>query len=769
LNKANIVLLLFFSLLLVGGQIGSVFQSQATTDTYRVSVSSPALTSTFGEELPGVIAGQEVMLNIQLQGARSEDFVVIIEIRDLRGVTQGIMSQAGTITAGEPTDIRISWKAIESGDFYAKAFVISSLEKPEVLSTVSGTNVKVVTTAAQLEDLFPELQIEIPIDTEPDDVPPKPAAYTFMVYMVASNLESTGYYATHDVMEMMSVGSTENVNVIIQTGGSANSTVDDFRFIDFTEVQRHEVLKDEVKTVQKLGKRNMASAATLRDFASWGLQNYPAEKHVIILWDHGAGMIGFGYDDIYGDILDLAEIREGLYPAVQHGKQFEVIGFDACLMASIEVANALTGRGKYLVASEELEPAWGMDFAAILASIDENPQQDGVALGKVISDSYLAHARENSDQFADYRVDPLLTMSVIELDKIPALYEEVRTAGDYLDRRGGTTETTLALTKMIRGTERYGESGRSSTGHLDLYNLAQNIDREFPDAAGMGSKIMTRVDDAVVYSVGGEARQDSHGLSIFMQVEEYPANAPYLKYIVGKWISVLTSTRENLNQDSSPPDVSLSMGKDKVVTGTISGDDVSYVATYVTQNEESDNIRIKILSVVYEDAADFIKADGSVTYDWSRSIMSLCNEGEQDCRPTSITYEQNGRTEFAYVPVRLESDRFNGTVFLIYAVSDGTFEFLGGWPGVDESGSAQRDLVPLIAGDRVYPFTYLYEEDINTQESSFDLVEDPTPIVVSDGFGPDLHRYTGEYVLTFYACDFSENCGYSRDFEYNIE
>jgi hypothetical protein len=77
--------------------------------------------------------------------------------------------------------------------------------------------------------------------------------------------------------------------------------------------------------------------------------------------------------------------------------------------------------------------------------------------------------------------------------------------------------------------------------------------------------------------------------------------------------------------------------------------------------------------------------------------------------------------------------------------------------------------VPLIEGDRIYPLTYLFQQDINTQETSLDRVEDPTPIVVSEGFGPDYHRYAGDYVLTFYACDFSDNCGYSRDFNYSVK
>jgi cysteine peptidase C11 family protein len=768
LNKRNIPLLLFFTLLLIGGQIGSQNPSQASASAYRVSVGGPSLSSTFGEQLPGVVVGQQAVLALVLDGTLSEDYVAIVEIRDERGITSEIMLKTGELTVGDTSTLRFSWTPVGAGNFYAKAIVISSLESPEVLSEISQSSIKVVTSMAEFDQLFQDPQDETPTD----DTPANPAAYTFLVYMVASDLESTGYYGTLDILEMMSVGSTDNVNVIVQTGGSANSTVDDFRFIDFTQVQRHEILKDDIKTVSNLGKKNMASSTTLSDFVSWGVKEYPGEKYVIILWDHGAGMIGFGYDDIYDDTIDLAELREGLYPIVQQGKQFEIIGFDACLMASIEVANALTGRGKYLVASEELEPAWGMDFAAILSSIDENPDQDGVALGRVISDSYIAHARENGGKFEDYNADVALTMSVIDLAKVPALFKDVSDVGTYFDRKGGDMEITHSITKIIRETERYGESGKSSTGNLDLYHLAENIDKEFPEALGIASQIRDRVDEAVVYKVGGEAKQDSHGISMFMQVEQYEDNAPYLKYIVGKWISVLTFARQTLERDDTPPDIALSMRKDKVITGKIEGNDISFVSTFIMQDVEDNRLRLKIVSIVDDEPSDFIKPndEGFISYNWSRTIMSMCNADDQDCKSTSLTYEKNGRTKYAYVPVRLESDRFNGTLVLIYIVdATNKFEFLGGWPGVDENENAIRELVPLVDGDRVYLSSYMIQYNPSDDETYFDIVEEPEPIVVSEGFGPAYHKYAGEYKLAISACDFSGNCNYSSDYVFDVK
>jgi hypothetical protein len=287
----------------------------------------------------------------------------------------------------------------------------------------------------------------------------------------------------------------------------------------------------------------------------------------------------------------------------------------------------------------------------------------------------------------------------------------------------------------------------------------------------MAAGLRTQIEEAVVYKVGGEARQDSHGISMFMQVEEYEANAPHLRFIVGKWISVMTMARQTLEKDVTPPDVSLSMRKDKVIAGKIEGADISHVSIYISQDVEDNQLQLKIVSIVDEEPSDFIKPGdkGFISYNWSRTIMSMCNADDKDCSPTSLTFEVNGGTKYAYVPVRLESDRFNGTLVLIYTVENGKFEFLGGWPGVDENGNAIRELVPLVNGDRVYTLTYLLQYNPEDDEWYNDIKEEPEPVIVSDGFGPAYHKYEGVYKLAIAACDFSGNCNFTTDYQFTVK
>src|SRR3990172_5136601 len=143
----------------------------------------------------------------------------------------------------------------------------------------------------------------------------------------------------------------------------------------------------------------MGQPATLQDFIEWAIQNYPADKYALIMWDHGGGAVGdtFGVDENNNDALSLPEIKQALQNAyAMSGKKFDLIGFDACLMATLETASIMSSFGNYLIASEELEPGHGWDYAAILSAIKSNTDISGTVLGKAIADSYKSHAQTKS-------------------------------------------------------------------------------------------------------------------------------------------------------------------------------------------------------------------------------------------------------------------------------------------------------------------------------------------------------------------------------------
>ena len=83
----------------------------------------------------------------------------------------------------------------------------------------------------------------------------------------------------------------------------------------------------------------------------------------VILWDHGGGSIsGVCFDEISDDSLSLREIDTGLLSTMKNAGMtdtFEFIGFDACLMSTVETANVLASYSDYMIASEESEPGSG--------------------------------------------------------------------------------------------------------------------------------------------------------------------------------------------------------------------------------------------------------------------------------------------------------------------------------------------------------------------------------------------------------------------------
>ena len=85
---------------------------------------------------------------------------------------------------------------------------------------------------------------------------------------------------------------------------------------------------------------------------------------MLLLWDHGGGSVGgVCFDEVYyNDSLDLNELGEGLSMAEE---PFELIGFDACLMATLETAETASPYAKYMVASEEIVPGRGWSYDAL--------------------------------------------------------------------------------------------------------------------------------------------------------------------------------------------------------------------------------------------------------------------------------------------------------------------------------------------------------------------------------------------------------------------
>ena len=237
-----------------------------------------------------------------------------------------------------------------------------------------------------------------------DDAPDVPGggrdggSWAVYWYLCGSDLESEGGFATDDLLELLEVRLPENVTVVIETGGAAEWWND---MVDASVLQRYVYNSRGLRLVDEQPSASMGDRETLADFLRFASENYPADKTAVVFWNHGGGSVaGASFDELYDyDSLTLDEMyaafAEVWEPTLEPGKQpLELVGFDTCLMATVDVAYTFCDLSRSLVASEETEPANGWYYSHWLGALARNPSMDGAILGRVICDSYFRGCME---------------------------------------------------------------------------------------------------------------------------------------------------------------------------------------------------------------------------------------------------------------------------------------------------------------------------------------------------------------------------------------
>ena len=235
------------------------------------------------------------------------------------------------------------------------------------------------------------------------------AEWTVMVYLDSdNNLESAGI---DDINEMEIVGSTSEVNIVVQIDRIPYSVLaennqgyaDDISNSNWTTTRRYYITQDfdpiQINSQLKsdLGELNMGDPQTLIDFTDWATINYPAKKYLLVIWNHGGGFRSLSltkdiaWDDTSGgDKITMPELEYALSAInTQMGKKIDIVGMDACFMAMTEVAYQIKDYVDILVASEESEPFDGWPYDTILGELVGNPPISSEQLAVDIVDKYI--------------------------------------------------------------------------------------------------------------------------------------------------------------------------------------------------------------------------------------------------------------------------------------------------------------------------------------------------------------------------------------------
>jgi len=251
---------------------------------------------------------------------------------------------------------------------------------------------------------------------------PSVRLWTVMVYMSAdNNLEPDG---VHDLNEMESVGSTDDVNIVVQFDRNPGF---DGSNGNWTGTKRFYITKDnDMSTISSreladLGEQNMGDPRTFINYTTWTVDHYPAKNYLVVFWDHGGGWYGVCWDDTDQDYLNLDNISDGLRGLSDHlGRPVDVVGFDACLMAGIEILYQIRGLCDVACTSGTTEPNEGWPYDWILPALAMKPSITPRELGVQITNDYV-------NSYTDGKPDPadtvLATMSAWDMSKVPRLFE----------------------------------------------------------------------------------------------------------------------------------------------------------------------------------------------------------------------------------------------------------------------------------------------------------------------------------------------------------
>lgn len=580
-------------------------------------------------------------------------------------------------------------------------------------------------------------QMQISRRSRDEEIPMGDGDWTIFVYLCGSDLESDGGAASSDIEEAFAARGSGQVKVVYQTGGSYFW----YQNINENRVQRYLLEDGDLTLVDEKPEANMGTASTLADFLSWGVSNYPSERMGLILWDHGSGSInGVCFDEQYDyDSLTLGELDHALNQVYdQMTDRFEFIGFDACLMSTLETANVLTPYARYMYASQEMEPGSGWDYTSLLNNLAANPDQDGAQLGEKVCREYYDHCADYG--FGSQRS---ATFSIIDLSKIDDVLISMNEAFRVVYEQGDLGDVTRAVLEA----DSFGGNSVSE-GYSNMLDLGNMLDQ----LSGYGQEVRDAsqtLQSCVLYTMNGRLHKNASGLSVYYPVsiqgsEELkifsricPSNYYYAlidkiaygaengsaaDYDNSTLLSDMADINEWLGEESGfTGDVSTNAGEfADIEIGQMGVSDIYFDedGIYTVSFDNMDELAYACCSVGMDDDADgffYLGTTEEVIYDIDRNCVTDNFDGSWPCiNDNLLALELVNTTDSCsiYTCNVLLNDEVETNLRIEYDWEYDEWCVIGIWDGIDEeTGMASREVYELQDGDVITPAYYWFSVD----------------------------------------------------------
>ena len=282
-----------------------------------------------------------------------------------------------------------------------------------------------------------------------------------------------------------------NVNVLVLRDTNSGPAT----LLRITETHNHQFL-------EAWGEVDMGAAETLRDFIAYGKTNYPADRYLVALYDHGGGWSGCCWDVTNDGFLRMDDMQQAL---VATGG-IDIVAFTApCLMAAVEAAYELRSCVDVYVGSEELS---GFAFwHGIMGPICDMLNDSALLSNEDIATQMLELVAANT-----YYPDPWMTMSAVKAADVAPVAPLVDAFSQHALAHMADLYTDLSAVRLA--TWEMGMGGLYDVDEVDLQDLADQWAGTDPLATELLHDIREAVDTAVIHEVHGASQLRTHGLSI---------------------------------------------------------------------------------------------------------------------------------------------------------------------------------------------------------------------------------------------------------------
>jgi len=582
------------------------------------------------------------------------------------------------------------------------------------------------------------------------------ANWTFMVYMDGDcDLEKS---AIDDMNEMEMVGSTDEVSIIalldrIPDYDESNDNWTTTKLFEVTEDQSSDgVIRS--NELADLGELNMGDPNTLADFAVWGIENYPAEHYALIIWDHGGGWKSVANDKTNDENgITMPELNQALFWIINETdtERLDLIGFDACLMGQLEVADTVAPYADIMVGAEGIEDGDGWNYTPFLNTLADHPDSTPEELAINITTFF-------GEYYTDINEDPMHTLSVIDLSAIPDLLSAV------------DTWAVAMIVNMpdewdVIGDSRYYVESypQGDSYFVDLYDLADLVWYETTNVSteSAAEAVMDALDDAVIYSVSGSGHPYSNGLTIYFPEEVIEDGYTDVNFASAtNWDEFLSAYDDARANDMTAPEIDeieddyggeipvLNPGENITINTTITGDHIIEVSFMLLRIEDESAIIMDFDEIVdeYEDPIEWIDGENPIEFEWDATSTIVANG-----------------TDWEYVP--MYPIRRGSTLYVadgIYNPANSTDEYNASVIFDTETGELESVYIELCNGTPSRGFDpevgdsfAFYQYEITEDDLEIYLTD---PLVFDGEFVTDSEPLPdGDYAIGFIVEDISGN------------